>query len=105
MLGEGIEITILMQEAIAVGDAVGRDDQVGRLADGDATGPQVAVVRGSLSRESGREHAGDRKPTQPCLDGESLLIASGASQDFQQNDVADENVLRFLQLAQPVHRW
>lgn len=99
MLGEGIEVAVLVQEAMAAGDAVGRDDQVGRLADGDATGPQVAVVRGSLSRENGRQHAGDRKPTQPCLDGESLLIVSGAPQDLQQNDVANENVLRFLQLA------
>jgi hypothetical protein len=105
MLGEGIEIAVLVQEAMAVGDAVGRDDQVGRLADGDAKGSQVAVVRGSLSRESGREHAGDCKPTQPCLNGESLLIASGAAQDLKQNDVADQNVLRVLKLAQPVHRW
>lgn len=105
MLGERIEVAILMQQAMAVGDAVGRDDQVGRLTDGDATGPQVAVVRSSLSRASGREHAGDHKLTQPCLDGESLLIASGAPQDLQQYDVADENVLCFLQLAQPVHRW
>ncbi len=105
MSDEGLEIAILLQEAVAVGDAVGRDDQVGRLADGDAAGPQVAVVRGSLSRESRREHAGDRKSTQPCLDGESLLIASGAAQDLQQNDIADQNVLRVLKLAQPVHRW
>lgn len=103
MLSEGIEVVVLVQEAMAVGDAVGRDDQVGRLADSDATGPQVAVVRGSLSRESGRQHAGDRKLTQPCLNGERLLIVSGAPQNLQQNDVADENVLRFLQLAQPVH--
>lgn len=105
MSDEGLEIAILMQEAVAVGDAVGRDDQVGRLADGDASGPQAAVVRGSLSRESRREHAGDRKSTQPCLNGESLPIVAGTPQNFQQNDVADENVLGFLQFAQPVHRW
>lgn len=105
MLDERLEIAILVQEAMAVGDAISRDDQVRRLADGDAAGPEVAVVRGTLSCESGGEHASDRKPTQPCLDGESLLIASDAAQDLEQNDVADENVLRVLQLAQPVHRW
>ena len=45
------EIAVIVQQGVAMFDAEGADDDVGRLADRDAQFSQLAIIPGSARRE------------------------------------------------------
>ncbi len=91
MLREGVEIAILMQELVAIGDAIAGDDEIGRLVDGDTSLAEPAIMSSGLAREGRRQHRRDGKSAQPPFYRDSMLLTACAAQNLEQNNVADKD--------------
>lgn len=92
MLDHRIEITILVQQKMAVLDAVGGDDDVGRLADGDAALAKQAVVCGGAGSERCSEQRNDWKSGHRCFDRRSMFVVARSLQHLRQNEISDQDI-------------
>ena len=100
MLAHRLEIAILVQQRVAVLDAVGADDQIRRLADRAVGSPQDAVVSRHLNRQGFTEHRHNLEVTQLAAKSRGMRFVACASQHLQQDDVAHQKLFLTEQGAQ-----
>ena len=84
-----IEVTVLVEETIAILDAEGRNDQVRRSFGCYALAAEPAIVVGSTDSDVMPEHFRHGKAEEFSLDLQSDLFGGYALKHFQQDNVAD----------------
>jgi hypothetical protein len=93
MLFHGQEITIIVQQSVAMLDAKSADDDVGGLADRDAQTAQPALISGGPGSEMVVQKRHDRILAQGTFDARGLGLVAHALKDFQQDEIADQQGL------------
>ena len=94
MRDERQEITIVVQQRMPVPHAERRDDHVDRLPHRHAQCPKQPVMCGRLHSQRVIEHRLHRKLPKLPLYARGMRIAARALQDFQQDQVAHQDLLR-----------
>ena len=71
-------------------DAIGADDQIGRLADRDAEAAQQAIIRGRLNGEHRAQHLHHFKLAEIIVHATGVCGVSRSLQDLQQNQITHQ---------------
>ena len=87
MLDHRIEIAILMKQQMAVLDAIGGDDHIGRLAYGDPALAKQAIVCGGAGSERSPEQRNARTSGHRRFERRSMLVVARSLQHRRQNEV------------------
>lgn len=99
----GIEVPVVVQQTMAALDAEGSYDDVNGFPDGDAEAAQGSAVMRADNRHTLIKHGCDGEAPKAALDPGGVRVVAGALQDFQEDQVANQDVVvRFderLQLA------
>lgn len=99
----GVEVPVVVQQAMAALDAEGSYDDVNGLANGDAERAQGSVVMRARDRDMLVEHGCDGEAPKATLDPGGVWVVAGALQDFQEDQVTNQDVVvrldKRLQLA------
>lgn len=98
MLGHGQEITVLLQQNVAVLDAECADNHVIRLANGDSSPSERAEMRGSSHGEIRSQHLGHGELPEIALEKQGMPIIVGTLQHFEQNKISDKDRTCLCQL-------
>jgi hypothetical protein len=80
------EIAVIMQQGMAMLDAKGADNDIGRLADRDAQRSQLAIIPSDARRKIAIEKRYKRIPAQAALDALSMGFVPGALKDLDQDE-------------------
>ncbi len=87
------EITVIVQQRVAMLDAESADDDIGRLADRDAQPPQRAIIPGGARSEIAIQKPHERIPAQSALDARGMGRIPGSLENLEQNEIADQERL------------
>jgi len=93
MFLHGREITVIVQQRVAMLDAEGADDDVGRLRDRDAQAPQRTIIPSGARSEIGVQKRHERIPAQSAFDARGMGPIPGALENLEQNEIADQERL------------
>jgi hypothetical protein len=104
MMDHRLEIPVSMKQDMTVNDAKRADDQVDRLAYADSVLTHQAKIAGGLNRQLRIEHRFDTELTQVLLDRGGMAFVARALQHLEQNQIADDNILRILDRAELTDR-
>jgi hypothetical protein len=85
-----VEIAVVVQQRVALLDAERANDQVGRLADGDALAPQHAVIMRRLHGNSLIQHRHDIERSQVPRESNRMGFIARALQHLQHDNVTDQ---------------
>lgn len=92
MLDHVIEVAALMEQSMAAFDAARSDDEIRHRTNGDPQPSKTAVVRRRLHSEIDVEHALGLEGQEQPFDPSRQFLVSGASKDFDEHDVAHEDL-------------
>src|SRR3954453_104109 len=93
VLDHGLEVAVTVQELVTIGDAEGTDQEVDRLANGDAAGAQLAIVEGRTNRQLSIDHRRERQSIQCTNERVGFPFVPHTLEQLAKDEVAHENPL------------
>lgn len=100
MGGHRIEVTIVMQQAMAMLDAERRNDEVDGLADRNAATAQHSIIRGCFHCEGLVKHCLDWKSPKSALEPQCMSAVPRAAQNFEQHKIPNNDLVLVNDLIQ-----
>src|SRR5260370_41583289 len=84
------EIAVIVQQRMAILDAEGTNDNVGRLANRDAQISQLAIVPGGARGKGGIQERHESISAQSAFNARRMGLVPCALKDLEQDEIADQ---------------